>query len=216
LNQRILNHKPFFDAAGDSDFKFKNLPSSHPSFNLGLQFDGLPQISFLGSIEYRQATRVNTTITDSFRVEAKTRPREINFGLDGFWHFGPRGNLMIGGGGGVSYARFTDDVRTYRRRPGSPDSLSGFLLEKYSSTAIFGELRVVYVLPFTFFRDQRFFVEALGRLNPIEAFTGTKNQNGQVANSAEATFFPPGSSTAQPMKLDFSGFYFGFGADFRL
>lgn len=216
LNQRILNRKPFFDAAGESSYSFKGLPSGHLSFNLGLQYDILPKISLLGSLEYRPTTRTNEATNDTIRVQAVTRPRQINFGLDGLWRLAPGGNLLIGGGGGISFARFTDDVRTYRRQPGSPDSLSGYLSEKYSSTAIFAELRAVYILPFTLFRDQRFFVEALGRLNPIEAFTGTKNQNGQVANSADATFFPPGSSTAVPVKLDFSGFYLGFGADFRL
>ena len=59
-------------------------------------------------------------------------------------------------------------------------------------------------------------MEALGRLNPIEAFTGTKNDNGQIQNNAEAFFSPPNSNIKKPVKLDFSGFYLGFGADFRL
>lgn len=216
LNQRILNRRPFFDAAGDSSYVFKSLPSSHIGFNFGLQLDVLPKLSFLGTLEYLQATSTNRTVTDSFRVEALTRPREINLGLDVFWRLGPGGKLLAGVGSGFSLARFRDDVKTYQRRAGQPDTLSSFLLEKYSSLAIYGELRAVYVLPISVAGGQHFFLEVLGRLNPIEAFTGSKDQNGTTVSDADATFFPPGSNTAQPVKLDFSGFYVGLGSSFRL
>lgn len=215
LNQRIPNRKPFFDRA-DSNYVFKSLPSSHISFNLGLQFDVLPKISLLGTLEYLQATRVNEAANDTIRVEALTRPREINLGLDAFWRLGAKGDILLGLGSGFSFARFRDDIKTYRRQPGQPDTLQSFLLEKYSSLAIYGELRVIYILPLSVLDGQTFFVEALGRLNPIEAFTGTVNQNGQTTSDAEAFYFPPGSNTARPVKLDFSGFYIGFGSNFRL
>ncbi|MCI0331245.1 MAG: hypothetical protein L0196_09965 [candidate division Zixibacteria bacterium] len=215
LNQRIPNRRPFFNKAGASNFSFKLLPSGHPSFDLGLRSDLGTKITILATFEYRQATSTNEAVTDSFRVEAVTRPRQINFGLDGFWRLGPRGELMVGGGGGLSFARFRDDVRLFDRRA-DPDSLAEFLLEKYSSLAIFGELRAVYLLPFGLFSGQQFFVEALGRLNPIEAFIGTTNKDGNVFYDVEATYFPPGSNTARPIKLDFSGYYIGFGSNFRL
>ncbi len=215
LNQRIPNRKPFFDRA-DSAYVFKSLPSNHISFNLGLQFDVLPKVSLLGTIEYLQATRLNEATNDTIRVEALTRPREINLGLDAFWRFGSKENILLGVGSGFSFARFRDDVKVYQRSPGQPDTLSRFLLEKYSSLAIYGELRAVYVLPYSLLNGQIFFVEALGRLNPIEAFTGSRNDGGTTQNDVEATFFPPGSNTAQPVKLDFSGFYIGFGSNFRL
>lgn len=216
LNQRILNRQPFFDNVGESSYVFKSLPSGHISFNLGVQFDLLPKISLLGTIEYLQATRINEAKNDSFRVEALTRPREINLGLGAFWRLGAKEDILLGVGSGFSFARFRDDVKTYRRQPGQPETLQSFLLEKYSSLAIYGELRAVYVLPLSVLGGQTFFVEALGRLNPIEAFTGTKNQNGTTVNDAEATFFPPGSNTAQSVQLDFSGFFIGFGSNFRL
>ncbi|MCI0406461.1 MAG: hypothetical protein L0209_10435 [candidate division Zixibacteria bacterium] len=215
LNQRIPNRKPFFDRA-DSNYVFKRLPSNHLSFNFGLQFDALPKISLLGTIEYLQATRINEATNDTVRVEALTRPREINLGLDAFWRLGAKENLLLGVGGGFSFARFRDDVKVYRRRAGQPDSLSRFLLEKYRSLAIYGEVRAVYILPFSLLNGQRFFVEASGRLNPIEAFTGSRNDGGTTQQDVEATFFPPGSSTAQPVHLDFSGFYIGVGSNFRL
>ncbi|MGH8004522.1 MAG: hypothetical protein ACRECJ_07350 [Limisphaerales bacterium] len=215
LNQRIPNRKPFFDRA-DSAYVFKSLPSNHISFNLGLQFDVLPKISLLGTLEYLQATRVNEAANDTVRVEALTRPREINLSLDAFWRLGPKENILLGVGSGFSFARFRDDVKLYERRSGQPDTLSRFLLEKYSSLAIYGELRAVYILPLSLINGQNFFVEVLGRLNPIEAFTGSRNDGGTTQNDVEATFFPPGSNTAQPVKLDFSGFYIGFGSNFRL
>lgn len=215
LNQRILNRKPFFDQV-DSNYVFGSLPSNHISFNLGLQFDGLPKISLLGTLEYLQATRINEAANDSIRVQALTRPREINLGLNAFWRLGPQGDVLLGVGSGFSIARFRDEVKVYGRSPGQPDTLTRFLLEKYSSLAIYGELRAVYLLPFTLLNGQRFFVEALGRLNPIEAFTGSRNDGGTTQNDVDATFFPPGSNTAQPVKLDFSGFYIGFGSNFRL
>ena len=215
LNLRIPNRKPFFDRA-DSNYVFKNLPSNHISFNLGVQFDLLPKISLLGTLEYLQATRVNEAANDTVRVQALTRPREINLGLGAFWRLGPKENILLGLGSGFSFARFRDDVKVYQRRSGQPDTLSRFLLEKYGSLAIYGEVRAVYILPGSLLNGQNFFVEALGRLNPIEAFTGTKNDGGATLNDVEATFFPPGSDTAQPVKLDFSGFYIGFGSSFRL
>lgn len=215
LNQRIENRRPFFAATGDSAFPLEGLPSVHPSFNVGLQYDLFSKISLLATLEYRQATRKNEMKNDSFRVEAVTRPRLINLGLNALWRLGPAGNLLVGGGGGFSFARFQDDVRTFRHMGGS-DSLSSFLLEKYSSRAVFGEFRLVYALPFSLVRNQGFFVEALARLNPIEAFTGSKNQNGQAASGAQATFFPPGSTIARPVKLNFSGVYVGVGSAFQL
>jgi len=215
VNQRIQNRRPFFNKVGESNYFFEGLPSNHPSFNLGVQYDLFTKIMFLATFEYRQATRKNGATNDSFRIEGITRPRQINFGLDGFWRLGPKGELMIGGGSGVSFARFRDDIRIFDRRT-EPDSLTEFFLEKYSAVAIFGELRAIYFLPFALFSDQRFFLEALGRLNPIEPFVGTTNKDGNVFYDVEATFFPPGVSTSKPVKLDFSGFYLGFGADFRL
>ncbi len=215
LNQRIPNRKPFFDRA-DSTYVFKNLPSNHISFNLGLQFDVLPKISLLGTLEYLQATRINETANDTVRVHALTRSREINLGLDAFWRLGPNENILLGVGSGFSFARFRDDVKVYGRNTGQPDTLTRFLLEKYSSLAIYGEVRAVYILPLSLLHGQNFFVEALGRLNPIEAFTGSRNDGGTTQNDVEATFFPPGSNTAQPVKLDFSGFYIGLGSNFRL
>lgn len=215
LNQRIPNRKPFFDRA-ESNYVFKDLPSDHISFNLGLQFDVLPKVTLLGTLEYLQATRVNEAVNDTVRVHALTRPREINLGLDAFWRLGPQENILLGVGSGFSFARFRDDVKVYGRSPGLPDSLTRFLLEKYSSLAIYGEIRAIYILPFSLLNGQNFFVEALGRLNPIEAFTGSRNDGGTTQNDVEATFFPPGSNTAQPVKLDFSGFYIGLGSNFRL
>lgn len=215
LNQRIPNRKPFFDRA-DSNYVFKSLPANHISFNFGLHFDVLPKISLLGTLEYLQATRINEAANDSVRVEATTRPREINLGLDAFWRLGPKENILLGVGSGFSIARFRDDVKVYERRSGQPDTLSRFLLEKYSSLAIYGEVRAVYLLPLSLLNGQNFFVEALGRLNPIEAFTGSRNDGGTTQNDVEAVFFPPGSNTARPVKLDFSGFYLGFGSNFRL
>ncbi len=216
LDLRIENRRKFFDNAGESSYVFKSLSSGHISFNLGVQFDLLPKISLLGTLDYLQATRVNEAANDTARVQALTRPREINLGLDAFWRLGAKENILLGAGSGFSFARFRDDVKVYQRRPGQPDTLNSFLLEKYSSLAIYGELRAIYVLPFSVLDGQTFFVEALGRLNPIEAFTGTVNQNGQSTSNAEAFYFPPGSNTAQPVKLDFSGFYIGFGSNFRL
>jgi hypothetical protein len=215
LNQRIPNRKPFFDRA-DSNYVFKDLPSDHISFNLGLQFDVLPKVTLLGTLEYLQATRVNEAANDTVRVHALTRPREINLGLDAFWRLGPQENILLGVGSGFSFARFRDDVKVYGRNPAQPDSLTRFLLEKYSSLAIYGEIRAIYILPFSLLNGQNFFVEALGRLNPIEAFTGNRNDGGTTQNDVEATFFPSGSNTAQPVKLDFSGFYIGLGSNFRL
>ncbi len=215
LNQRILNRQPFFDQA-EGSYVFKNLPSSHISFNLGLQFDVLPKVSILVTLEYLQATRINEAANDTVRVQALTRPREINLGLDAFWRLGPKENVFLGVGSGFSFARFRDNVKVYERRSGQPDTLSRFLLEKYSSLAIYGEVRAVYILPLSLLNGQNFFVEALGRLNPIEAFTGSRNDGGTTQNDVDATFFPPGSNTAQPVKLDFSGFYVGFGSSFRL
>lgn len=215
LNQRILNRRPFFNTAGAPNHSFNQLPSVHPSFNLGLQYDLFSKISLLAAVEYRQATATNGVVTDSFRVEATTRPIEINLGLDALWRFGPKENILVGIGGGLSYARFRDDIKVFDRRT-DPDSLSEFFLEKYSSLAIFGEVRAVYLLPFGLFSGQRFFVEALGRLNPIENFVGTTNKDGNAFYDVDATFFPPSSSTAQPVQLDFSGFYIGFGSNFRL
>jgi len=215
LNQRIQNRRPFFNKAGATNYPFKQLPSSHPAFNLGLACDLGTKVVFLATFEYRQATCMNGILTDSFRVEAIARPRQINFGLDGFWRLGSRGKLLVGGGGGFSFASFRDDIRLLDRRT-DPDSLSEFLLEKYSSLAIFGQLRAIYFFPFGLFSGQQFFIEALGRLNPIEAFIGTTNKDGNVFYDVEATFFPPASTTAQPIKLDFSGFYIGFGSNFQL
>jgi hypothetical protein len=136
--------------------------------------------------------------------------------LDAFWRLGPDEKILVGVGSGFSFARFRDDVKIYERSPGRSDSLSRFLLEKYSSLAIYGEVRAIYLLPLSLVTGQNFFVEALGRLNPIEAFTGSRNDGGTTQNDVEATFFPPGSNVAQPVKLDFSGFYIGFGSNFRL
>jgi hypothetical protein len=215
LNQRIPNRKPFFDRA-DSNYIFEDLPSDHISFNLGLQFDVLPKVTLLGTLEYLRATRVNEAANDTVRVHALTRPQEINLGVDAFWRLGPQEDILLGVGSGFSFARFRDDVKVYGRNSGQPDSLTRFLLEKYSSLAIYGEIRAIYILPFSLLNGQNFFVEALGRLNPIEAFTGSRNDGGTTQNDVEATFFPPGSNTAQPVKLDFSGFYIGLGSNFRL
>ncbi|HLG94651.1 MAG TPA: hypothetical protein VI546_07430 [candidate division Zixibacteria bacterium] len=215
LNRRIPNRQPFFDRA-DSNYVFKSLPSNHISFNLGLQLDVLPKISLLGTLEYLQATRVNEAVNDTVRVHALTRPQEINLGLDAFLRLGSKEDILLGIGSGFSFARFRDDVKVYQRSPGQPDTLSRFLLEKYGSLAIYGEVRAVYLLPLSLLKGQNFFVEALGRLNPIEAFTGSRNDGGTTQQDVEAIFFPPGSSTAQPVKLDFSGFYIGFGSNFRL
>ncbi len=215
LNQRIENRRPFFAATGDSAFLLEGLPSLHPSFNVGLQYDLFSKISLLATLEYRQATRKNEMKNDSFRVEAVTRPRQINIGLNALWQLGPQGNLLIGGGGGFSFARFQDDIRVYDSLP-DPDTLNRFLLEKYSSQAIYGELRAMYNVPFSLIRGQNFFVEALGRNNPIEAFTGTRNDNGNISSDFEATVGTPGSSTVRPVKLDFSGFYLGIGSSFEL
>ncbi len=58
-------------------------------------------------------------------------------------------------------------------------------------------------------------MEALARLNPIEAFTGTLNDNGNLKNDFEATVTLPGGAT-RPVKLGFSGFYVGIGSNFEL
>lgn len=215
LNQRILNRRPFFNTAGVPNHSFNQLSSGHPSFNLGIQYNLFSKITLLAAFEYRRATATNGAVSDSFRVEATTRPIEINLGLDALWRLGPKGNILVGIGSGLSYARFRDDIKVFDRRT-DPDSLSEYFLEKYSSLAIFGEVRAVYFLPFGLFSEQRFFVEALSRLNPIENFVGTTNKEGNAFYDVDATFFPPGSNTAQPVKLDFSGFYIGFGSNFQL
>jgi hypothetical protein len=213
LNRRIESRRPFFAAAGDSAFPLGGLSSVHPSFNVGLQYDLFSKLSILGTLEYRQATAKNVMTNDSLRVEAVTRPRLINLGLNAFWRLGPEGKWMFGGGGGISFARFRDEVRVFDNRT---DTLTRFLLEKYSSRAIYGELRVLYNLSLSFTRGQTFFIEALARLNPIEAFTGTKNDNGNIVNDFEATVSTPGSNILRPVKLDFSGFYLGIGSHFDL
>lgn len=215
LNQRIENRRPFFNTAGALNHQFSHLPSSHPSFNVGLQYDPLPKISLLASLEYRRTTATNQALTDSFRVEAITRPIEINIGLDALWHLGQHGDVHVGVGSGLSYARFRDDIKVFDHRT-DPDSLSDFFLEKYSSLAIFGEARVVYNLPFKLFPGQHFFLEAVCRLNPIDYFTGTTNRNGSAFRDVEARFLPAGSTTSELVRLDFSGFFIGFGSNFRL
>lgn len=213
LNQRIENRRPFFAAAGDSAFPLEGLASVHPSFNLGLRYDLFSKLSILGTLEYRQATASNKMANDSLRVEALTRPRQINLGLSAFWRLGPAGKLFFGGGGGISFARFRDEVRVFDNRA---DTLNRFLLEKYSSAAIYGEVRAMFNLPLSLLRGQSFFAEVIGRLNPMEAFTGTKNDDGNVANDVEATVASPGSGFLRPVKLDFSGFYLGVGSHFDL
>jgi len=215
LNQRILNRRPFFNTAGALNHSFNQLPSGHPSFNLGLQYDLFSKISLLATFEYRRATVTNGTVTDSFRVEAITRPIEINLGLDVLWRLGPKENILVGVGSGLSYVRFRDDIKVFDRRA-DPDSLSELFLEKYNSLAIFGEVRAIYVLPFELFTGQHFFLETLGRLNPIDYFAGTTNRNGNTFYDVEAIFLPAGSIEPRLVKLDFSGFYIGFGSNFRL